>query len=163
MRVAKQAGDTIVEALIATAIVGLTIGLAYGIATRSIRSARQAQERIEAVKIAETQIETMKAYASDDNSTNDEFFGNGNAFCLTAAGVLVRTGLTTVPDFGDDQLNATEYSENCRQGENQRYHVAVQRTDLNEGRYQFTVSVRWFSFGELDKEQVQILYRLHRQ
>lgn len=61
MKVLKETGDTLVEVLLALAIVGMVLGVAYGAASRSTRVGRLAQERTEALKLAETQIERMKA------------------------------------------------------------------------------------------------------
>lgn len=65
----KQAGDTIVEVLIAIAVVSLVLGGAYAIASRSLANSRQAQEHGEALQLANAQIELLSKYvkaASDD-------------------------------------------------------------------------------------------------
>ena len=64
---ASQRGDTIVEVLLAMAVVGLVLGVAYGITNRSVAIGRSAQERSEALKLAETQLELLKEYISQEN------------------------------------------------------------------------------------------------
>lgn len=56
----SQSGDTIIEVLLAMVVVGLSLGTAYGIANGALATGRNAQERSEAVKIAESQIELLK-------------------------------------------------------------------------------------------------------
>lgn len=55
-----QSGDTIVEVLIAIGIVGLMLASAYAITNRSNRSLQDAQERGQALKLVETQIELLR-------------------------------------------------------------------------------------------------------
>ena len=56
----KQAGDTIIEVLLAMSVIGMVLGVAFGIANRSVRIGQEAQERTEALKIAESQLEIFK-------------------------------------------------------------------------------------------------------
>lgn len=82
MRILKrlnQSGDTIIEVLICMAIVSFSLGISYGIARRSLSQVRVAQERTEALKIAEQQIERIKQYIQlhPAGSPNDAFGPNG--------------------------------------------------------------------------------------
>lgn len=61
----QQRGDTIVEVLLAMAVVGMVLGVAFGIANRSVAVGRSAQERSEALKYAETQVELIKEYVAN--------------------------------------------------------------------------------------------------
>lgn len=159
MKKLNKKGDTIVEVLIAVVIVGLTISIAYAIATRSLRAAQQSQERSEAVKLAEGQVEAMKSIASK-KSTENRIFGNGiNNFCVKDD--LTRSDFTPVPALDQDDL--TGYPNECVFGPDGRYHVAISRSSLGGagGRYQFSVTVRWFRLGSSQKDEVKIEYRLH--
>jgi Tfp pilus assembly protein PilE len=70
----RQAGDTIVEVLIAIAIAAFAIGTSYAIANRSLQQAITARERNQAVNIIQSQIAALKirytydktAFQSDD-------------------------------------------------------------------------------------------------
>ena len=66
-------GDTIVEVLFAMVVIGVSLAAAFGIANRSIQISRSSQERTEAQKIAESQIELIKAAISTEDT------GGGNA------------------------------------------------------------------------------------
>jgi prepilin-type N-terminal cleavage/methylation domain-containing protein len=72
-------GDTIVEVLVAIAIVSSVLAGAYASANRSSKVTRTAQERGEALKLAESQIEQVKI-ALDSGVTLP------TNFCFNAAG-----------------------------------------------------------------------------
>jgi type II secretory pathway pseudopilin PulG len=55
----NQKGDTIIEVMIALAVLMVVVTGGYTIATRSLNGARIAQERSEATKIAEGQLEAV--------------------------------------------------------------------------------------------------------
>lgn len=76
----NQVGDTIIEVMICLAIIALVISGAYNSATRSLRVGQRAQERTEALKFAESQIEKIKYLSSNANS--DVFDDPNQAFCL---------------------------------------------------------------------------------
>ncbi len=60
-RLIKQAGDTIVEVLLAIAILGVILAGAYVTANRSLNSEHDAQEHSQALTIAQAQIEDLHA------------------------------------------------------------------------------------------------------
>lgn len=82
----NKRGDTIVEVLIALAVLGSVLVGGYSIATRSINSVRASQERGEALKVAEGQIEQLRSYlggVSDlkpNNGKFDDVFIKENSF-----------------------------------------------------------------------------------
>lgn len=91
MRIKRnQAGDTIIEVLLAIAIVGMVLGASYSTATRALRSGRFAQEHTEALKLAESQMEKLKYLASVYSEANpptaaQDIFNTGvnqNVFCI---------------------------------------------------------------------------------
>jgi Tfp pilus assembly protein PilV len=146
----NQTGDTIVEVLIAVAVMGLSIGLAYGISNRSLKSARQTQERLEALKLVEGQVEQLKAlsYSTD----NKGIFSENSAFCINNGDKVVSTDLI-LGDLDSDPL--TKYNSDCIKG---LYHIAVKRNS-NE----FTIVARWFGINGLNAEEVKSRYRLFDQ
>lgn len=60
----REQGDTIVEVLIAIAVVSLVLAGAYVSTNRSLQATRAAQERVNALKLAESQMEQIKSLAS---------------------------------------------------------------------------------------------------
>ena len=73
----QQKGDTIVEVLLAMSVVGLVLGSSFGIANRSINLGRSAQERTVALKIAESQLEQLKALYRNGSTIPAD-----NDFCI---------------------------------------------------------------------------------
>ena len=61
-----NAGDTIVEVLIAIAVVSLVLGGAFTSTRRSSNTTRTAQEQGEALKLAESQVEQIKIALDND-------------------------------------------------------------------------------------------------
>lgn len=93
----RQNGDTIVEVIISIAIVGLMLTTAYAITSRNNRSLVDAQERGQALKLVETQIEMLRSAGSFDPGTAKCFSGgsptNTAADCkLTSNGSKAATG-----------------------------------------------------------------------
>lgn len=73
----KQRGDTIVEVLIAIAIVSLVLTSAYVISNKNSQTMQAVQEKTQAQKLVERQIELIKAA---DRSTITDV---GSPFCFT--------------------------------------------------------------------------------
>lgn len=78
IRNARQAGDTIVEVLIAMAVASLILGGAYTVTNRSLANARQAQEQTEALKLIQGQVERLKALYP----TNKAVLQSGAQLCI---------------------------------------------------------------------------------
>lgn len=93
----NQRGDTIAEVLICIAILSFILSISYGLANRSSLGIRQSQERSEAQKISEAQIESLKSYLSDPNHTvpATSTDGTNNAFCLK------NDAIVSVPDVNN--------------------------------------------------------------
>ncbi|MGB4800045.1 MAG: prepilin-type N-terminal cleavage/methylation domain-containing protein [Candidatus Saccharimonadales bacterium] len=56
----SQRGDTIVEVIIAAAIISLVLAVAYGTVNRNVRISQETREQTQAVKIAERQVELLR-------------------------------------------------------------------------------------------------------
>jgi len=71
----NQFGDTIVEVLIAMAVLGLTMTTSYKSINNILINFHEANERAQAVKLVETQIEELRAYigAAPSSPTPDCF------------------------------------------------------------------------------------------
>lgn len=151
-----QIGDTIVEVILAVAVVSLALGLGFGVANRSLKGFRQAQERSEATKVVESQLEGLKAIGE---SSDKQGVFTRNVFCVGLSGA--NQGKITegfAPEYAytenvaDDTLD--KYGE-CA-STNGRYNAAIKR---NGNAY--TVTVRWFGTGETTKEEIKAEYRMY--
>lgn len=94
----KQAGDTIIEVLLAMTVIGLSLGVAYGIANRSARIGRQAQERTEATKLAESQLELMKGYLNN-NTVPRSSYQDANFYCVVESNPKINISSGIDPDI----------------------------------------------------------------
>ncbi len=89
-RIINQAGDTIVEVLIAIAVSAFVIATSYSIANKSLQTAINARERNQALNLLESQIASLKFREKTDPSNFAQFevpssyTGTGTAFhfCL---------------------------------------------------------------------------------
>lgn len=142
----NQIGDTIVEVLIAMAVLSLILGGAYSISNRSLGSIRQAQEHTEALKYAEGQIERLKAL----NSGHTNVFNNGS-FCI-------KHDIT----LGDSIVNSTNPA--CTVGQSVLYAIQITRAEspFDSGHYLFTVSVKWDNFHGNGQDNVTLKYKLSK-
>lgn len=132
-------GDTIIEVLLAITVVSAVLGGAYVSANRSVNAGRQAQERAEATKYVEKQIESLKAVASSPSV--NIYDGVPSQFCIT--GALL-------------EVNAT--SPQCRQGTDSRYQISVERTGPNT----FKIRNQWDRVGGGGTEQIEMFYRVYK-
>lgn len=130
---ADERGDTIVEVLIATAIVSLILASAYALTNRNVLSIQAAQEQQYAQKLAEQQVEILRS--ADPVPTGSGCFdtssGNVGAWAapLTNPACSVTTG-------------------------NANYDVAVTSTGL-----QYRVQVSWDALGG-NRAKVTMYYRI---
>lgn len=184
MCVKSQAGDTIIEVLIALAVLGSIITGGYAIATRSLNGVRIAQERGEALKIAETQAEIIKQFF-DTKTTVD--------FAQLSIGPAPRVALNATWSVGQDygicfnvldnspkkinlplaqreDISNSEFS-GCKFGDDGRYHIFI-TTDLittgdspmgiesTKASLNYKIYVMWErSGGGSTLETLQLTYR----
>lgn len=136
-------GDTIVEVLIAITVVSFVLGGAYVTANHSYRNMRQAQERGEALKYVQEQLERLKAIAPDPSSYFD-VFSTSSPFCITSSNTKGVVG-----------------SAACNTGTNPNapYAMSIFRVASGSG-YSFTVTATWPEFGGNVNDVVSILYKV---
>lgn len=129
----NQAGDTIVEVLIAIAVISSVLGTAYAVVNSATKTSQQSQEHSRALAIAESQIERIKV--------NEDAQDEQNPFCFSESG----TGL--------------EYNiDNCKFDDGDvvdRYNTVVNK-DVNGN---FTVDVTWDG-PKGRQESVSLIYKI---
>ena len=165
----KSGGDTIIEVLLCLAILGFVMTIAYTISSRSLQNIRRAQERIEALKMAEGQIELLKNMQKSSNPTDVSLFQNlagrqtDNPFCIdvsNSSGILFNTPITDQweIELSEDKLN---YPDQCEdQGPGNLYNIAITPPhDSNGGA--FKIHVRWPRYGGGINDQVTMEYKLY--
>jgi len=120
-------GDTIVEVLLAIAITSVVLAGAYVAVSGSMKASRAAQERGEAVKVAEAQIERLKYL--NINSSPENIYQPG-PFCVSSELKVVGFGAT--PNITDDEDDPT----GCRSSG--RYVASIKRDSIT-GIHEITV------------------------
>lgn len=143
----NQFGDTIIEVLIAIAILSLVLMGAYSISSRSLASIRQAQEHTIALKFAESQVEYIKSLANSSNETSEIFTHTGN-FCIISG---------STP--GSLQLGT---DEDCVIENGVKYNISVSRAAIDaSGSYKFTILVNWLNIhGNASDDKVTLIYKI---
>lgn len=137
MRRLGDTGDTIIEVLIALTVVTSMLGGAYVTSSRSVNNNRQAQERGEALKLAEGQLERLKGLVSSGSTAP---YTTTTSFCI---------------DDTNTVRSATPASCSVDTS-GPAYYVTVTRQQANR----FTVTVSWDRVGG-GNETVVMTYRLY--
>lgn len=161
-----EAGVSIVEVLIALAVLGLVVAGAYGVANRSTQSTQQSAERSKATKIAEQQLESLRSIIAANGEDKERALGGaGSVFCIqdSNSGSQLTQIATTIPD---DEQNAVLtsgvggiYPSECVQDD--LYYVSIQRDDRMVESPRFSVQVRWNRLGG-GFDEVQYTYGIAR-
>lgn len=153
-----QRGDTIVEVLVCLAVLGVVLGGAYVTANRNTLINQSSQERLAAVKLAETQIERLRVATA----SNPAVLNMASAFCLppTSPATAVGAGSTLC------QMTAAEAPAPA--GSTPRYAVRVQRetvatvASLTSRRYKVTVEWDNISGSGSGRDKVDTYYEVYQ-
>lgn len=129
-----QKGDTLVEVLIAIAVVSSVLGIAYSVMNRNIATIRDNQERSEASKLASNQLELLKTGWQNDQNFLPGATGN---FCISST-----INIVTNPDPSNI---AGGYHADCRLsvGGNDIYRANI----VPNGSNGYTVTISWDKIG----------------
>jgi len=148
----SQRGDTIVEVLIAIAVASSVLAVTYGAMNRNLLITRDSQERTEATKIAQGQIELFKLYRDQDETK--AYTGN---FCLdstTTNPIVGFTGGSPTATLPDD---FTHYPAACVDTVTGFYHYGIVADVATPGSFKFYV--RWDRVDGIGQDQVLMVYR----
>ena len=181
-RLHLQAGDTLVEVMIAIAIISSVISMSYATASRALRVGQQAQDRTEALKLVESQIETLKASAGTLPAPVPTIFTvkeatdpDAESFCFNSGTNIIKNGRVPDQDFNLDAFTANSssgaafvagqvYDFSCAQGVGRRYKLSITRTDVTAGaaptQSTFTIKARWERLGG-GRDETVMYYKLH--
>lgn len=161
----NQAGDTIIEVLIAMAVLAIVLSGAYYVANHSLSVERDSQEHSEASTIAQSQIEALRTayelYPGNFLPASDNCYdGNGNPSnnCYVGPGTLTYVAsCVSSPTFNvpycyqvhDFQLSATTFRAPGCTGPN-----------CNITEYTYDAQVTWPRIGGGNNE-VDMYYRIN--
>ncbi len=128
MKIMSQAGDTIVEALFAIAIISLVLTAAYITANNSQNTLRDAQERDQAITLAQSEAEILNAISPQPITAHD--------FCLSPSNQAVLRK-PQCSGMGTDNLYSVTISNvsssRCRSPNLETYKVQVSWPSLQGG------------------------------
>lgn len=149
MRRLTAAGDTIVEVLIAMAVVSLILGGAFVTTHNSQIGVRNSQEHVEALKLVESQLEQLR----DAASPASQIFVLGTSFCMVNDAPTVA---------GCKQNSASQPGQ-----PDSRYTLKISRactTGCSTGSagYLFTITATWPQVTGSGNAQEQMVYRLYK-
>jgi type II secretory pathway pseudopilin PulG len=145
----SQAGDTIIEVLICIGIVSMILGGAFVTTRASQTGVRNSQEHGEALKLAESQLEQLRADASSASPT---VFTQGTPFCMY--------GNTAVSTHGSTAKDCVQDSGGNPTSGQPAYQLSVDRVASNGG-YLFTTTVQWYQANGNGKATESMVYRLY--
>lgn len=129
-------GDTIVEVMIAIAVISSVLAGAFSVTQKSSKAVRDSQEKGEMMQLLQGQIELIREKALAAQSTSDAIYSSSTLFCMNPAD-------GTRVNFGDtiQVTNTTGYPDQCKNlGPGSLYAIAV-RYDAT-GNY-FKAEGRW--------------------
>ena len=151
--IATQRGDTIVEVLFALAVLGAVLGSAYVVVSRNVITNRASQERLQAVKVAESQFEKLKIKVASDDTMYDR-----TGFCLSNANNVV---LNTVPECRMDAAgDATT--------DHPQYRVTISRHAYlpfggnPRAGTRFKINVTWMNVRGTGDDTLDYFYEAYR-
>ncbi len=152
----SERGDTIVEVLIAIAVITLVLGGAYVTTNKSLQNTRGAQERATALKFAESQFEQLKNVIATNPS---KVFPSGGpvpptTFCITG-GVNVYDA-TVAPQ-----------NQNCTLDVNGAVATSSSPQPLfmlktTRSGNTFTIAETWIDISGKTTDRLQLSYRIYQ-
>jgi type II secretory pathway pseudopilin PulG len=148
-----ERGDTIVEVLIAIVIVASVIGGAYVVSNKSLQATRSAQERQNALKLSESQVEQLKSLIATAPAS---IFGvtAPTKFCLSSDATGVHVWDTTI---AAQKVKCTVDASGAPSTAQPVYTFVVQRT-AND----FKLTESWDDVSGDFTDSMQINYRAYQ-
>lgn len=154
----KQTGDTIIEVLIAMTVASSVLGISYATANRNLLITRASQERSEAARLIQGQIESLRyvnntAPLTLPSAANTPFCLNGSTVQKSPA-VSWPIGVPNTTDLAAD--NFAGYPAQCVEN---FYNYAITRDTAGSGTFHFYV--RWENVRGGTRDQIIMVYRVN--
>src|SRR3990167_1729863 len=141
-------GDTIIEILIAMAILALVLSTAYAISTQSLRTGTAAGQRSQALGYAQSQVEYIKQAVGTRDNVKLALYTSSTPFCVDPNGNYVAVPGGSLPTnlcLDYDSIGIP-------------YSVIVV---YDVGRQVFTVNVKWLGANlSAEESQLTLYYKL---
>lgn len=140
----RESGDTLVEVILAVAIISLVISGAFVLTNRSLQAERDSQERVSALKLAETQTEEVRALSTTDPVA---LFGASANFCIINN--LIAYGTACIVDINGNPDPASTVQP--------AFTLSVSRSGNT-----FTIVTNWTSVSGHMLDNIKLEYRSYR-
>lgn len=148
-------GDTIVEVLIACAVISLVLVGSYATVNQSLKNSRQSQEHSEALKVAEGQIEALRGLAATSSSL---FTAAAHQFCVTSLDTTPTIKFFSSTTY--DPTNPSSYPTECQFNSLGSYKYSVSVNNKASDVNRFFVNIDWYGVtGKIDN--VSLIYELY--
>lgn len=146
----KQSGDTIIEVLIAVAVISMILAGAFVVVSHSTHAVRDSEEHAEALALLQGQVERLRSLAVSGNTA---VYGP-SIFCIDSSNnVQTGFGYTSIPPLSGDSWS--QYPASCR-GVNTLYNESI---SYDSSTQVFTFISRWDSVTN-DRSQVELFYKI---
>jgi type II secretory pathway pseudopilin PulG len=151
----NQSGDTIVEVLIAMTVASSVLGISLSTMNRNLAITRDNQERTEATKIAQGQLEALKAAKQTGAPTIPAI---GTNFCFSSDGRSTITVTNGNPHVGNANADTFADYGACKSPNNLYYYTIRNFDGTGSGTYDFYV--RWDAFKGGNRNEIKMVYRI---
>lgn len=155
----NQRGDTIMEVLIAVAVLSLVLSAAFALANQSSQANTQAGERSESAKITESQIEQLKSFIGESAAPVIPADGY---FCMYQETVgagpqkVLKTKAVSSSAITADDFNA--YPVECKSPTvpGEFYNTYIQKVGNT-----YTAHTRWYAASGNGVDETTMVYRVY--
>jgi type II secretory pathway pseudopilin PulG len=142
----SQGGDTIVEVVIAIAVIATVLTGAFVVTNRSLTAVRDSEEHSEALQLLQGQIELLRSAASQTSNNQLSGVTLTKPFCFNSSGIYQAVATLGKP---------------CSTG-NIPYNLSIVGTTANPvqgATTTFLSTVTWVALGG-GTDQVQLAYKV---
>jgi competence protein ComGC len=166
-------GDTIVEVLLSIAIMAQVFIITYSLVNHTLAEGITASEHTQAIKLAESQIESLKFRQSlSSNSVwNTNFAQRGINFCLDDQAtdptnvnwLPITQNTANTPTQLVISANTNNYKLGCvspQSATNAKFFVNISTSTSALNGITYLITVRWEHIGGGTQNLTQVYYRL---
>jgi len=148
-----QRGDTIIEVLIAMAVVSSVLAISYATMNRNLLTIQDSQERTQAAKLVQGQIESVR----QAHNTGAPVLSSHSKFCIAGDGTVKDlTGSSPTATVQAEPADWSTYA-NCSFGLSNLYHIAITTSD--HANYKFYI--RWDRIGNGTRDEIIMVYKVN--
>lgn len=174
IKLKNSKGDTIVEVMIALAVLGLAFAISYATANHALNVSQNSNEHSKASQILNSQVEMAHTMAADDavySHKQTAAGGDGKWFCFYLDNVskdVKMQAFDAIDNFNPD-TQGNQFPANCTSPVNSQvnYYVYATLTVLgdastNVNQNYFKFNIAWTGLGDLGAQAEQVSYKFNK-